>query len=115
MSALTPLAAIGLTNGWLPLGVESYWITFALLGIVPVILRTLVLHALEITDSSRHAHYLGTLTVCQALPFLFSPPLGWLIDVAGFTPVFYLIAGLISVGGLLTFRLAEPRNWRSPM
>lgn len=113
VSALTPIAAIGLTSGWFPVGVNYYWITFALLGIVPVILRTLVLHALELTDSSRHAHYLGTLTVCQALPFLLSPPLGALVDAVGFPPVFLLIAGLILTAGALTFWMAEPRTGRS--
>jgi hypothetical protein len=110
LSALTPIAALVLTSDWLPNGARYYWITFALLGIVPVTFRTLVLHALEIADRSQYAHYLGTLTVCQALPFVFSPPIGWLIDVSGFTPVFLLVACLVGIGGIVTFVMAEPRH-----
>lgn len=111
LSAVAPLAALVLTSGYWQRGVEYYWITFAIVGIVPVTLRTLVLHALEIADKSQHAHYLGTLTVCQALPFLFSPLLGWLVDVAGFEPIFLLIAGLVGAAGCMTFRMPEPRSW----
>jgi len=110
LSSLTPLAAVALTSGWRPLGYDAYWLAFALLGIVPVTLRTLALHALEIADESRHSHYLSTLTVCQALPFLLSPLFGWMVDLAGFDPVFVLVALLMGLGGLLTFRMSEPRH-----
>ncbi len=110
LSAATPLLAASLTIGWQPFGYDCYWLTFVLLGIVPVAYRTLVLHALEIAESSRHAHYLSSLTVCQALPFLLSPLFGGLVDLVGFRPVFVLVAVLVSLAFAMSFRLSEPRH-----
>ena len=41
---------------------------------------------------------------------VFSPVVGWLVDFAGFQVVFLSTAGLILLGGYLTFRLDEPRH-----
>jgi hypothetical protein len=43
------------------------------------------------------------------VPFLLSPLVGWLVDLAGFEVVFFSAMGLIGLSGLLTFRLEEPR------
>jgi hypothetical protein len=110
ISAVTPLLAVALTSGWKPFGRDCYWLAFGLLGIVPVTYRTLTLHALEIIDASRHARYLSTLAVCQALPFLLSPAIGGLVDLAGFRPAFALVAASIGTAFVLTFQLSEPRH-----
>jgi MFS family permease len=103
-----PLLALLLSrNGT---GIHWYWLTFGLLGLVPVTMRTLVNYALELSDPDRHPQYLGTMSVCIAAPFFLSPLFGLLIDLAGFETVFCVISGLIFTGGLLTLRVPEPRH-----
>jgi hypothetical protein len=80
-----------------------------LLGITPVTFRTLANYALELAHHTDHPRYLSTLRLCMAVPFLFSPLIGWLVDVVGFRVVFTGISAMALVGGALTFRMAEPR------
>jgi MFS family permease len=108
VSAGIPLLALLLT--WNGTGIHWYWLTFGLLGLVPVTMRTLVNYALELSDPEQHPQYLGTMSVCIALPFFLSPLFGLLIDLAGFETVFCVISGLIFAGGLLTLRIPEPRR-----
>ena len=70
------------------------------------------LHQLN-TGADRHGQsprYVSTMGLCFAVPFILSPLVGKLIDVIGFQPIFLAISGLIGVGALLTFRMAEPRH-----
>ncbi len=45
-----------------------------------------------------------------ALAVAIGPLVGWMVDLVGFTIVFSVISVLVAVGGLWTFRLAEPRH-----
>ena len=109
-AALIPLLAIWLARLGTDHGRHLFWITFFALGTTPVVFRTLVNYTLEISTSDQHPRYLSTLKVTMAVPFLISPVVGLLVDRLGFTAVFFSMSGLMAIGGLLTFRLVEPRH-----
>ncbi|HEX6984491.1 MAG TPA: MFS transporter [Planctomycetaceae bacterium] len=109
--SLTPLLAVAFASGLLPGGRSLYWVTFFVLGMQPVTFKTFTNYTLELTEPARHPRYLSTLTICLAAPFLLSLPVGWLIGALGYGPVFVAVAALIGLGGLLTFRMTEPRRW----
>ncbi len=106
-TVLTPLLAIVLTANGTAIG--WYWTTFFLLGLVPVTMKTMSNYALEICTPDKHPQYLSTMRVCMALPFFLSPFFGFLVDAAGFAAVFCVISALVFTGGLLTWRIPEPR------
>lgn len=108
LALFTPLLALLLTrNGR---GIDWYWLTFFLLGIVPTTMKTMMNYTLEICEPQQHAQYLSTVKVCMALPFFLSPVFGLLIDTAGFATVFGVISGLVFLSGVLTLRIPEPRH-----
>jgi MFS family permease len=103
-SAAAPLVAIGVSRLTPAVGQSWYWTVFVLLGLTPVTMRTMVNYTLEIADPGEHPRYLATLGLCLAAPFCAAPAVGLLIDVTSFELVF------LTGGGLLTYRLAEPRH-----
>ena len=109
-SAIAPLLAAVLP--YLPGGMAAnlFWMVFIALGVMPLVLRIVTNYALEICEASEHPRYLSTVSLCLAVPFLFSLVVGWLVDVVGFQVVFLSTSGLILLGGCLTFRLDEPRH-----
>ena len=109
-SAIAPLFAVGLTHLGDGLGEKLFWLVFIPLGMTPLVLRIMVNYALEICEPHQHPRYLSTVSLCLAVPFVFSPAVGWLVDVVGFQLVFLATAGLIALGGSMTFRLDEPRH-----
>ncbi len=113
-SAIAPAFAISLV--YLPgeLGARLFWMVFIPLGISPLVLRTLLNYALEICQPEEHPRYLSTVSLGLAAPFLLSPAVGWLVDVAGFEVVFMATVGLIVLSGLMTFGLEEPRHRTEP-
>ena len=113
VAAATPLLALGLTLGWFGESVP-FWPTFFLLGVVPLTYRTLVNYALELAAPEQHARYVSTLGLCMAIPFLLSPGVGLLTDLIGFRPVFVGVSLLVFAGGLMTFRMVEPRSTSTP-
>jgi MFS family permease len=110
LAATAPLLALGLAQGVIPGGRNWYWLTFLMLGLTPLTIRSLMNYALELTEEAQHARYISTLTLTMAVPFLFSPLLGWFVDLWGFEPVFLGVTALNIGGGLMTFRLIEPRQ-----
>lgn len=110
--ALVPIVALLLASGWITSASRPYWLTFFLLGLTPVTVRSFDNFALELAGPADHAAYLSTLRLFMAVPFLLSPLVGMLIELetVGFTPVFLMMSGLVSTGALLTFRLGEPRH-----
>lgn len=105
-----PLVAIGLSHSG-DIGATLFFLVFVLVGLTPVTIKTLNNYTLEIAQATDHPRYLSTLSLCASLPIMvLSPPVGLLIDVVGFGPVFYGIAGLLLIGWILTFRLHEPRH-----
>ncbi len=109
-SALAPLYAVSLGHISHGMAARLFWILFVTLGITPLVLRILVNYTLEICEPADHARYLSTMSLCVAVPFLFAPLVGWLVDTIGFEMVFLASAGLIVLGGLMTFGLDEPRH-----
>lgn len=110
LAGLAPIISLGLAFGQIPGGRETYWLTFLMLGLTPVTVRCLVNYALELVDESGHTRYVSTLTLTMAVPFLFSPLVGWLVDLWGFAAVFLGVTVLLVGGGVTTFSLVEPRH-----
>lgn len=110
LAGLAPLVPLSLAYGIIPGGRHLYWLTFLMLGLTPVTIRCLVNYALELVDESGHTRYVSTLTLTMALPFLFSPLVGWLVDLWGFATVFLGVMVLVMCGGAMTFFLVEPRH-----
>ncbi|MGC3970772.1 MAG: hypothetical protein QM775_26595 [Pirellulales bacterium] len=46
----------------------------------------------------------------MAVPFCFSPLVGWAVDIFGYEHVFVGGAALIALASALTFTLVEPRH-----
>jgi hypothetical protein len=59
-----------------------------------------------------HPRYLSLAQLCNAVVILTSPIFGLMIDVSGFEGAFGVVTALMVAGGLLTFRLTEPRARR---
>ena len=109
-TASVPLLALLFASGVGDWGPKHFWITFFFLGLTPVTIKTLTNYALEMTEPARHPLYVATLHACLAVPFIFSPLVGWLVDLLGFERVFVGVSGVILLGWLASLRLAEPRH-----
>lgn len=111
-SAIAPTLAVVLSQ--LPVGVGegAYWLVYIPLGITPLALRILVNYTLEICVPHQHPCYLATVNLCLAMPFVFAPVVGFMIDMEslGFQVVFSVAAVLVSLGAILVLTLEEPRN-----
>lgn len=108
--ALAPLTALVLAYVDPKDGARWYWTVFIPIGMTPLVMKTMVGYTLEIAPPHEHPRYLSTLSLCLAVPFCFSPLVGWFVDKFGFEPVFAAGAALIVLAGLLTLRLVEPRH-----
>lgn len=108
--SLAPLTAIGMT--WLPegQGANWFWLTYVLLALVPVTMKTLVNYTLELAHEEDHPRYVSAVTACMALPFIGSPLLGLAVD-RSVTLVFLGGGTAILCGFLLALTLPEPRHW----
>lgn len=109
-TVLAPLVALAVAEMSRSAGARWFWVVFVPLGMTPVSLKTMMGYTLEIAPRHEHPRYLSTLSLCLAVPFCLSPLAGWLVDVTSFEAVFLVGAVLIAAGGLMTFRLAEPRH-----
>ena len=109
-SALGPAFVAGLPFWDQALVARFFWMVFLPLGFTAMVLRIVINYTLEICEPREHARYLSTVSLCTAVPFLFSPLVGWIVDRVGFEPVFLAAACSIFLAGLLTFRLKEPRH-----
>jgi len=114
LCTLTPLIALFLMSGWVPDGARWFWVAFLFLGLVPVSMKSFINYVLELSDTPSHPRYVSTMSLCFAVPFVLSPGIGALIDVMGFEPVFLVVSFTSALGGLLTFRMAEPRHAPPP-
>ncbi len=104
-----PLVALGLSQWLTPELRGWYAITFFMLGLIPVTVKSLFNYTLELTREEQHPHYLSSLSVCMALPVFLAPLVGWLLDRSP-AAVFLAIAALILAGALLAITLHEPRR-----
>ncbi len=89
---------------------RAYWLTFFLLSLTPVTIKTLANYTLELAEPADHPRYISTMNFCLAVPLLLSPGVGLLVDVAGFGPTFLAITGCLLSAAWLTFRIREPRH-----
>jgi len=87
-----------------------FCLVFPLVGLTPVVIRTLQNFTLEICEPADHPRYLSTIGLCVSLPLFLSPLVGLLIDLIGFEIVFIGIFLVVLVGWLTTLRLVEPRH-----
>jgi MFS family permease len=109
-SAVPPAMAVVLALLPRDVAAGAFWAVFIPLGITPLVLRILINYTLEICSVEQHPRYLSTVNLWVAVPFVLSPLVGWLIDFAGFIPVFSATATVMVVGSLMTFTLDEPRH-----
>jgi len=109
-TALTPLLALFLASPLIEDGRRWYWLTFCLLGLTPVTMKTIVNYTLELTEPVNHPCYVSTMSLCLATPFLLSPLVGLLVDRLGFESVFITGSIVVAISGVLTFRMSEPRD-----
>jgi hypothetical protein len=112
LSALAPLLAMYLASSHFApaTGRRWYWLTFALLGLCPLTMRTISNYVLELVDESQHSRYLSTMTLCFAVPFVLAPGVGWLVDNLPYQWTFVGVSAVIALGGVLTFVMPEPRE-----
>ena len=109
-TALVPLLALLFTSGFAGFETKHFWLTFFFLGLTPVTIKTLTNYALELAEADQHPLYVSTLHACLAVPFFFSPLVGWLVDLLGFEKVFLGVSGVIALGWLASLKLVEPRH-----
>ena len=107
INACTPFAAVGLSRT--PFGAKLYWIIYALLGMIPVLVIIIQNYTLEISTENKHPQYLSMVSLLEVCSLLVSPLVGLLISKVSFEPVFLGGGVLIAAACLLTFRLVEPR------
>ena len=92
-------------------GKAGFWLVFLLVGMTPVAQKTFNNYTLEIARPADHPRYLSTLSLCMAAPiFVFSLPIGGLIALVGFPPVYHGVTALLLAGALLSTTLQEPRE-----
>jgi len=106
---LTPVLTMVLTMG--PWGARYYWMVFVLVGLTPVTIGILQNYALELTLPEQQPRYLATLSICSAIPIIFSPVASYSMDLFNSPyPLFTGVTLLLATAWLLSFRLPEPRN-----
>ena len=87
-----------------------YPAVFMMIGMTPVMFKTLANYTLEISPASEHPRYLSCLAIFLTLPLLLSPIGGWVIAQTSFEGVFCGVALTVLVGFVVTFFLQEPRH-----
>ncbi|HEV7280916.1 MAG TPA: MFS transporter [Pirellulaceae bacterium] len=108
IAVTTPWLGLALANESV-LGGDAYWVTFFLLGLTPVTLRTLTNYVLELCPREQHPRYVGALSISQAIPLLLSAPIGMALEPLGFEAVFAFASLLIGAGAVGAWFLSEPR------
>jgi len=109
-AATPPIVALLFASGIIPNAKELYWITFVLLGLTPIVMKTILNYTLELVEPEHHPQYLSTMRLCFAVPFVFSPLVGLMVDQLPLEVPFLMVSALIALGGLLTFSMEEPRE-----
>lgn len=108
--SVAPLLAIGIA--FLPglAGGRLFFLVYVAMGVAPLGIRATTNYTLEICEPDQYARYLSTVILVGAIPFLFSPLIGLLIDLIGFCPVFLFVVILILCAAAFSFGLDEPRH-----
>ncbi len=108
--AFTPILALAFASGYIPNSTDWYWLTFVLLGLTPVLMRTILNYTLELVEENQHPQYLSTMKIIFAVPFVFAPFVGFLIDTISYEIPFIGVSLLVLLSAILTFRMVEPRH-----
>ena len=92
--------------------VNAVWfnVVFLMIGLTPVYIRLIQHYTLELTTPANHPPYLAAINICNAIPFVLSPLVGWLVSSVGYELVFLSINALVLTALLLTWLVPEPRN-----
>ncbi len=107
---LAPLVAVAVSLGG-PTQLPLYLAVFVMLGVTPVVYRLFSNITLEYVQRRHHPKYLSTLAICLALPpMLLSIPVGYLIDIFGFRPIFLGVSLILLLGLIGTLKIREPRH-----
>ena len=91
-------------------GASCYWLTFVVLGAVPVTYRMMLNYALELTHRANHPIYVSTVVLCMAPPIVLSPLIGEFVARIGYTTPFLSISALLVVAWGMTISMVEPRK-----
>jgi MFS family permease len=86
-----------------------YDLVFVLVGLTPVTYRTVQNYTLEICSSEDQSRYLSAVGLGMASTLILSPVLGWVMGIAGYALVFYIVTAMIASGWVVTWWLEEPR------
>lgn len=105
----TPLAAVALMHVG-PRGAGWFHVVFGMVGLTPVVIKTLNNYTLEMCPPEDHPRYVATLNLCLASPIAASPLVGWLIGKFSFEVAFLAVAAVVGLGWLVSFWLVEPRE-----
>jgi hypothetical protein len=107
--AAMPSVAIALAHAgrW---GALAYPVIFFMLGLTPIGFKIFNNYTLEICPPENHTKYLSTLALCYAVPLIFAPLFGWLVEVTSYELVFGGVSLIVFAGWLGTFTLEEPRR-----
>ncbi len=108
-SAIIPLWSITMTNLPGEIAKTWYWTTYFILGMNPVIMKIFMNYVLELTPRANHTRYLSAMSVSMGVSFLFSPLVGYLIDL-WFEGVFVMVSISAIIAGWMASRLIEPRS-----
>lgn len=109
-SAIPPIIAIAIVSLPSAVGRDLFLLVYVTMGVLPLGIRAMTNYTLEICEPDQHTRYLSTVILVGAVPFLFSPLVGLLIDWIGFSPVFLFTTLLTLSGAVLSLGLDEPRH-----
>ena len=112
LSMLPPLLMVAFARDWLP----SAWfsLTFLVLGLAPVLQKTIFNYVLELVPGEDHPLAIATMQVCLIGPFVFAPVAGAILDRMETRTGLSLLGGglavVVGAAALGTIWLAEPRK-----
>jgi MFS family permease len=111
LAPLVPLTAVTLWRLGLP---SAYFLLYALIGMMPMVMRLTPNYILEIAPAEKHALYLAANNTIRMVGALLSLAVGWAIGRLTHVPVFFITAGITAFGAWLLYGLTEPRQHRRP-
>ena len=96
------------------MGADWFWVVFIPLGLTPLLPTIMANYTLELCSPHEHPRYLSIVSLAFLPPYLLSPVVGGLVDLAGFETVALGTVVVMLAGAVLTFWLDEPRRRARP-
>ncbi len=112
-AALAPAYVLWLPAASSQLGKSFFWLVFVPLALAPLVPTVIVNYALELGPPAEHARYVSLVNFAMMPPYLLSPLVGRLVDVARFETVAAATIVLMLLCGAMTFWLDEPRKGKN--